>query len=51
MTPTQRRVHPHKVAQVGGGVIDGEGWDRGGAGQVGLPTERCLEALLLLRPE
>lgn len=30
VTPTQRRVHHHKVAQVGGGAIDGEGWDRGG---------------------
>lgn len=43
MTPTQKRVRPHRVAQVGGVAVDGEGWGRGGSGQMGLATEMCLK--------
>lgn len=46
MTRTQERVHPHRVAQVGGGAVDGEGLAEG-AWAGGTSTESCPEALLL----
>lgn len=50
MTPTQERVHLHRVAQVGGGAVDGKGLAEG-AWAGGTSIESCPKALLLLGPD
>lgn len=47
MILTQRRVRPHRVAQVGEGLLTGGGGGQGVLGQVGFPAETRSEALLL----